>query len=63
MDYNFWAELLAAMNSGAKNKNITIDGETKVITDWCNQFGQQVSVVRRRPKRGLSIKEALDVIK
>lgn len=57
-----WATREEQNRNKRTNRNITIDGETKIITDWCNQFGQQVAVVRQRLKRGLTIKEALHVI-
>jgi len=54
-----WATRCEQNSNKCTNKFVELDGETKTITEWCNEFGQQVAVVRKRMKRGMSIREAL----
>lgn len=48
-----------AINSRNKRSNVflTINGETKVIMDWCKQFGFNHNTISRRVKKGWPIEK------
>lgn len=43
------------------NKNITINGETRCLTEWCNILGLNYYTVWERLNYGWSVKKALEI--
>ena len=55
-----WATATEQARNNRRNRHITINGETKVYAEWCEQKGIRMSVVEKRLKKGWSIEEALN---
>lgn len=54
-----WATRSEQMKNTSLTRNVTIDGETQHLEDWCHHFGISSSAVYRRVRKGMSFAEAL----
>lgn len=54
-----WATQKEQCNNKRNNRKITINGITKNITTWCEEYGISLSVVRYRINQGMSHEEAI----
>lgn len=54
-----WATRKEQMNNTRRSRFVTIRGETKTMTQWCEQFSIPTSTVRHRMRIGLSAEDAL----
>lgn len=54
-----WASSVAQARNRRNNSLETINGETKTITEWCEQYGISSETVRSRQRKGMSLIEAL----
>lgn len=54
-----WATPLEQSHNTKSNVNITINGETKCVSQWCRDLDISSQVVYKRIKNGLSHKEAI----
>ena len=54
-----WADWTAQANNRRSNKMLTLNGETKTVTQWARTFGISPECVAQRIKRGISPEVAL----
>lgn len=54
-----WATSKSQARNRRSNSLETIDGETKTISEWCEQYGISSETVRYRQRHGMSLKDAL----
>lgn len=54
-----WATPVEQARNTRRNRYITIDGETKILTDWARLSGNSESVIFYRLKRGVAPREAV----
>ncbi len=54
-----WATIQKQNSNTRQNVTITLDGETRLITEWCRLLGVSYKYVWRRQQRGMSLKDAL----
>ena len=54
-----WATWHDQHRNRRSNHNITINGETMILTDWCRRYGKNISTVSGRLSRGWSELDAL----
>lgn len=54
-----WATKSQQANNTRRNVNITLDGRTQTMSQWCAELGLVVGTVHSRLKRGFSPSEAL----
>lgn len=54
-----WVSSKEQSNNVCSNKNITIDGVTKTLMEWCDHYKINYKTVRDRIKRNWSIEKAL----
>jgi hypothetical protein len=43
------------------NVNVTLDGKTKCLKDWCGELGMNYGTVKQRIKTGKTVEEALEL--
>ncbi len=53
-----WVDFKTQCNNRRSNILCTYQGETKTLTQWCNELNLKYDTVRRRIRRGLSVEEA-----
>ena len=56
-----WATRKQQSRNLRNNKNITINGETRCLTEWCNILGLNYYTVWERLNYGWSVKKALEI--
>lgn len=56
-----WATRKQQARNLRNNKNITINGETRCLTEWCNILGLNYYTVWERLNYGWSVKKALEI--
>ncbi|MGC4008855.1 MAG: hypothetical protein QM805_07690 [Pseudomonas sp.] len=54
-----WADRVTQRRNSRQVTPVTIDGETKLVTDWCRVYGISVAAVHSRLKKGMTMVEAL----
>lgn len=54
-----WATIEEQSTNRRNNRRLTIDGETKTVTEWAKEIGVDHSVIRNRLKYGWSHKDAV----
>lgn len=54
-----WVTKKQQHNNTSTNRFETIDGVTKTIAEWADEYGIRYGLLRRRLDRGMSIKDAL----
>lgn len=54
-----WATRKEQANNTSRNRKITIDGETKTLSEWCDVYKMPYISVCTRLRRGMGIIEAL----
>lgn len=54
-----WATKLTQMRNTRHNVNITLDGRTQCLTDWCKELGRNYKAVHLRIKKGWDVERAL----
>lgn len=54
-----WATRKEQQHNLRNNRKATIDGETKLVSEWCNQYGIHKRTFDERLKRGWSLEDAL----
>ena len=54
-----WATRVTQCNNRRSNINITIDGETKTLQEWCNEYNQPYRRIHRRITNGWNPVEAV----
>lgn len=54
-----WALPKTQMRNRRGNRLINIDGVTKTLSEWCEDYGVRLPMVRQRILKGMSPKEAL----
>lgn len=54
-----WATIAVQNRNTSQNVNLTINGETKCLTDWAATIGINASVIRLRIKRGWPLHKLL----
>jgi hypothetical protein len=55
-----WATYAEQNRNTKHNNNITIDGRTQCLTDWCKEYGIKITTVLGRIDRNWNIKDALE---
>lgn len=54
-----WATKSEQSRNMRSNQNLTLNGETKCVTDWCLELGLNVNTVFNRVRKGKTAEEAL----
>jgi len=55
-----WVDLKTQCNNRRSNTFCTYKGESKTLTQWCQELGLNYDTVRRRIRRGLPVEEAFE---
>ena len=58
-----WADRRTQRVNSRQITEVTIGGVTKLVTDWCKEYGIALASVHRRMKRGMTVVEALTMPK
>jgi hypothetical protein len=58
-----WADRTTQRRNSRQVTEVTVNGQTRLITDWCAHFGISIGAVHRRMKRGMSAEKALSTPK
>lgn len=58
-----WADKTTQRRNSRQIREVSIGEETRLLTDWCAQFGISIASVHSRMKRGMSVEEALSMPK
>ena len=54
-----WAAQIEQVHNLKNNRFVTINGETRCVTEWCNKFGISPGTLYKRVHKGQSFEEAL----
>ncbi len=54
-----WVDMKTQCNNTGRNHYLTLNGETKTMTEWSRETGIGYSAIKSRLKRGWSVKDAL----
>lgn len=54
-----WADRRTQRVNSRQVTLVTIDGDTRLVTDWCKLYGISIGAVHRRLKKGMGMVEAL----
>ena len=54
-----WATRLTQRRNSRALSPVTINGKTKLITDWCKEYGITIGAVHRRLKKGENVVSAI----
>lgn len=54
-----WTTMKMQQNNRSSNKRITINGETKTISEWCDEYDINYNTVLQRMKYGMDVLTAL----
>lgn len=58
-DNCIWATRYQQSRNRRNNVSVTINGETKFISEWCEQYGIALASVHRRLKKGYTMERAI----
>lgn len=53
-----WVDLKTQANNKRNNRYITYNGETKTLTQWCEQYGLNYGTVKSRLYKGWTVEDA-----
>jgi len=54
-----WADRVTQRRNSRQITEVSIDGDTKLVTDWCKVYDIAFASVRRRMKKGMTMEEAI----
>ena len=54
-----WADRVTKRRNNRQTTLVTISGKTKLLTDWCREYGITISAVHRRMKKGEDVVPAI----
>lgn len=57
-----WATYKTQANNRRNSRPLTFNGETKSLSEWCEEYGKKRDTVRYRIRHGWTFEEAFDII-